>query len=116
MTSANTTAELHLAIPFEHRSFPDHFPGAPLVPGALLLKWILAVLADQQHFNIRYIKQVKFLAPVQPGDQVRLCLVSGKHAHQLGIDAYVGETLVLKGQFESDGQKASTDAPGKPHD
>jgi len=108
MTSADTR-ELHLAIPLEHRSFPDHFPGAPLVPGALLLKWILALLADQQHLRIRYIKQVKFLAPVQPGDQVRLHLVAGKQHQQLGIDAYVGATLVLKGQFESDAQTLHVD-------
>lgn len=114
MTSANTTAELRLAIPQEHRCFPDHFPGAPLVPGALLLKWILGLLAEQQHLNIRYIKQVKFLAPVQPGDQVRLCLTAGKQSHQLGIDAYVAETLVLKGQFEGDSETASVN--GKSHD
>lgn len=116
MTSANTFIELQLPIPLEHRSFPDHFPGAPLVPGALLLKWILALLADQQHLTIRYIKQVKFLAPVQPGDQVRLCLIAGKRSHQLGIDAYVGETLVLKGQFEGDAETTSVATAGKSHD
>lgn len=114
MTSANTPNELHLQVPLEHRSFPDHFPGAPLVPGALLLKWILALLAGQQHRHIRYIKQVKFLAPVQPGDQVRLCLIAGKQSHQLGIDAYVDETLVLKGQFESHAE--TTSITGKSHD
>lgn len=116
MTSASTSIELHLPIPLEHRCFPDHFPGAPLVPGALLLKWILALLAEQQHLSIGYIKQVKFLAPVQPGDQVRLCLIAGKCSHQLGIDAYVGESLVLKGQFEGDAETASVDATGKFHD
>lgn len=116
MTNANTAAELHLTILQEHRCFPDHFPGAPLVPGALLLKWILALLADQQHLNIRYIKQVKFLAPVQPGDQVRLYLIAGKQSHQLGIDAYVGETLVLKGQFEGDAETTFIDGTGKSHD
>lgn len=116
MTSVNTATELLLPIPLEHRSFPDHFPGAPLVPGALLLKWILALLADQKYLDIRYIKQVKFLAPVQPGDQVRLCLLAGKRSHQLGIDAYVGATLVLKGQFEGDAETVSVDTTGKSHD
>jgi 3-hydroxyacyl-[acyl-carrier-protein] dehydratase len=100
MSNASQISELHLPIPQEHGCFPDHFPGAPLVPGALLLKWIMELLAEHRHLQVQYIKQVKFLAPVKPGDQVRLCLGAGKRAQQLGVDAYVGETLVLKGQFE----------------
>lgn len=101
MNSADSRTELHIPVPVEHRCFPDHFPGAPLVPGALLLKWILALLAAQQSVHVRYIKQVKFLAPVQPGDNVKLLLATGKDSQQIAVDAYVNGILVLKGQFET---------------
>lgn len=101
MYHTEKVAESYLPIPWEHPCFPDHFPGAPLVPGALLLKWIAALLAEQRQLKVNYIKQVKFLAPVKPGDRVRLSFTTGKGMQQLGVDAYVGEMHVLKGQFES---------------
>jgi len=100
MTGVNTPRELRLAIPTGHRCFADHFPGAPLVPGALLLKWVIALLAEAGYPRINYLKQVKFLAPVQPGDELRICITAGTVAQALGVTLYKGETLVLKGQFE----------------
>lgn len=95
----NPVTEIELTIPDEHKCFPDHFPGAPLVPGALLLKWILKSLSENQAVQVQYIKQVKFLAPVKPGDRVKLNVIRSKNV-QLAIDAYVDEIPVLKGQFE----------------
>ncbi len=100
MTDANTTRELRLPIPYEHRCFADHFPGAPLVPGALLLKWIMGLLAEAGCGQIHYLKQVKFLAPVQPGDDLRICITPGTGALTFAVAAYNDEILVLKGQFE----------------
>ncbi|MDO8342589.1 MAG: hypothetical protein Q7T48_05265 [Cellvibrio sp.] len=100
MTGANTTRELRLPIPREHRCFADHFPGAPLVPGALLLKWIMALLAEAKCGHVNYLKQIKFLAPVQPGDELRICVAPSAVAQTLTVAAYNGEALVLKGQVE----------------
>lgn len=100
MTSAKTTRELRLPIPSAHACFADHFPGAPLVPGALLLKWILGLLAEAGCGQVNYLKQVKFLAPVLPGDELRIAITAGTGAQSFAIAAYQGETLVLKGQFE----------------
>jgi 3-hydroxyacyl-[acyl-carrier-protein] dehydratase len=98
MTGTNTLRELHLPIPHEHRCFADHFPGVPLVPGALLLKWIMKLLTEAGCSKINYLKQVKFLAPVQPGMNLRLCITFGTGVQT--FSAYNDETLVLKGQFE----------------
>lgn len=100
MTSAKTTRELSLAIPGEHRCYADHFPGAPLVPGALLLKWIMRCLSEAGYGQIRYLKQVKFLAPVRPAADLRLNVTSGTSPQTLSVTLYEGDTLVLKGQFE----------------
>jgi len=98
MSNAKTTQELRLPIPGAHACFADHFPGAPLVPGALLLKWIIALLANANYGQINYLKQVKFLAPVLPGDELRICITPG--AKTFTVAAYKDETPVLKGQFE----------------
>lgn len=100
MTNAKTTRELHLPIPGAHACFADHFPGAPLVPGALLLKWILGLLAEAGCGQVNYLKQVKFLAPVLPGDDLRIDITTGAKTQVFVIAAYKGEMLVLKGQFE----------------
>ncbi|QEI10850.1 hypothetical protein [Cellvibrio japonicus] len=92
--------ELHLPVPQDHPCFADHFPGAPLVPGALLLKWIMALLAKVHSGRINYLKQIKFLAPVQPGDELRIHLtLPATPGPTMAIAAYRGETLVLKGQL-----------------
>lgn len=115
MSDVKTTLELHLSIPHAHRCYADHFPGAPLVPGALLLQWIMALLvcqfktepsiarplfAVQPPSRIHYLKQVKFMTPVLPGDELRLSVTLGTKAQQLVIAAYKGDILVLKGQLE----------------
>lgn len=97
---ASTTRELRLPIPAEHRCYADHFPGAPLVPGALLLKWIMALLAEAGYGQINYLKQVKFLAPVLPGADLRICITAKADAQTCSVAVYCAETLVLKGQFE----------------
>ena len=99
MTGANAARELRLHIPHEHRCYADHFPGAPLVPGALLLKWIMKLLAEAGCGRTNYLKQVKFLAPVHPGAELRICITGTADASAFTIAAYRGETLVLKGQL-----------------
>lgn len=100
MTGTKVTRELHLSIPAGHRCFTDHFPGAPLVPGALLLKWLMALLADNGYGQTRYLKQIKFLAPVYPGDNLRVCITGIADALQFSITVYREEALALKGQIE----------------
>lgn len=110
MTEVNVTIELRLPIPAEHRCYADHFPGAPLVPGALLLKWIMELvinhlttdprLANQIPSHVHYLKQIKFVAPVLPGDELRVSVTPGTKEQQLTVAAYKGDTLVLKGQME----------------
>lgn len=95
-----TPTRLQLHIPINHACFADHFPGAPLVPGALLLKWIMALIANEYDCQINYLKQIKFLSIVRPGDVVQLHITPGNSAQQFTLDAYLDETLIIKGQFE----------------
>jgi len=55
-----------------HPAFAGHFPGAPIVPGVLLLDELLHALAADLHrpYTAFLVDSVKFLHPVRPDDIV----------------------------------------------
>jgi 3-hydroxymyristoyl/3-hydroxydecanoyl-(acyl carrier protein) dehydratase len=57
-----------LRFPASHPAFPGHFPGAPVVPGALLLGAALEALG-MGGAGTR-IASAKFLHPVAPGEEI----------------------------------------------
>lgn len=58
----------------EHPILVGHFPGAPLVPGVLLLDVVRAAWerALARPFGIREVTNVRFFQPVLPGETVTL--------------------------------------------
>ena len=62
-----TSIDLHA--PAEHPCYEGHFPGNPIVPGALLLQWISELASEAFKLRISGVKQMKFLAPVRPNDR-----------------------------------------------
>jgi 3-hydroxyacyl-[acyl-carrier-protein] dehydratase len=85
--------EIVFFVPTDHACFNGHFPGNPLVPGALLLRWMIEQLA-RHNLVITEIKQCKFLHIVKPGDQLRF-LVSHHH-DKLNVNIVCADTLVAK--------------------
>jgi 3-hydroxyacyl-[acyl-carrier-protein] dehydratase len=64
MGTANT-----VLVPAEHPAFEGHFPGAPLLPGVVLLDEVLRVVEEAQLAAAGWtIATAKFLQPVRPGD------------------------------------------------
>ena len=53
-----------LSFPAGHPALPGHFPGNPIVPGALILGEVLRAAARQQ--RITGVAAAKFLAPLRP--------------------------------------------------
>ena len=51
-----------------------HFPGNPIIPGALLLADVLRSIgqATRQHFVSCQVRSAKFQHPVRPGDSVEI--------------------------------------------
>ncbi|MCL7743814.1 hypothetical protein LV476_02450 [Guyparkeria hydrothermalis] len=49
--------------------FAGHFPGNPLLPGALLIDWAIAALARHTESTPEHgaIRQAKFVSPARPG-------------------------------------------------
>ncbi len=52
----------------DHPTAAGHFPGNPIIPGAVLLDEVLRALASGDAPGQCTIRAVKFLHPVRPGD------------------------------------------------
>jgi len=56
--------EIHFAA--DHPAASGHFPGNPIMPGALLLDQVVQLLGD----SATVIRSAKFLRPVRPGERL----------------------------------------------
>jgi len=56
-----------------HPCLPGHFPGSPLVPGVVVLDHVLAAV-EARHGPLGALRlpQVKFVAPLRPGQAARV--------------------------------------------
>ncbi|MGO8917018.1 MAG: hypothetical protein ACLQJR_14030 [Stellaceae bacterium] len=52
----------------DHPTAAGHFPGNPIIPGAVLLDEVLQAIAGDGCVGPSVIRSVKFLQPVRPGD------------------------------------------------
>ena len=70
MLKMTNTAEKHFDI--NHPTAAGHFPGHPIIPGAVLLDEVIQTIATSEKrrswpFDLR---SAKFLRPVRPGDRI----------------------------------------------
>lgn len=67
-----THTALHIAA--DHPSFAGHFPGFPVLPGAVLLDEMLRAVASSRAIDVTSwrITSAKFLEAVRPGDALIL--------------------------------------------
>lgn len=66
---ATGPARSPLDVPRDHPAFAGHFPGHPILPGAVILAEVMAAIeaATARGPESWEITSAKFLAPVQPG-------------------------------------------------
>jgi 3-hydroxyacyl-[acyl-carrier-protein] dehydratase len=55
-----------------HPTAAGHFPGNPIIPGALLLDTVFHAIAGDAPGKNCQIRAVKFLRPVRPCDRLRI--------------------------------------------
>ena len=60
-----------LMVPAQHPAFAGHFPGAPLLPGVVLLDEMFHSLGDAGAGGW-FVSSAKFLHPVRPGETLTL--------------------------------------------
>lgn len=86
-----------------HPSLPGHFPGAPVVPGVLVLERVFAAI-EAAHGPLGAIRlpQVKFVQPLLPGEQAEVELaevaIEGE-APRWRFRVLRGDTLVASGEI-----------------
>jgi len=80
--------------PGDHPALPGHFPGNPIIPGAVLLSEATEAIAQDLAAppGSIQVRSAKFLRPVRPGDRV----------------------LIRFDRDERDGIRFSCDVEGKP--
>ena len=89
-------SETSFVVPPDHPAFAGHFPGAPIVPGVLLLD--AAVHAIQQGHAAAQTCQIstaKFLSPVGPGETLTISCRHG--AGGTHFDIHSGARKVATG-------------------
>ncbi|MGA8259601.1 MAG: hypothetical protein WB783_05245 [Arenicellales bacterium] len=64
----------HWIVPPDHSAFAGHFPGIPILPGAVLLDVALQAIAEATGtaLDICDVLSVKFLSPASPGDELTI--------------------------------------------
>jgi len=64
----------HWTVPADHPAFAGHFPGTPILPGVLLLDFVLHAITAATGISLEFceIGSVKFLSPACPGDELMI--------------------------------------------
>ncbi|MGJ7526447.1 AMP-binding protein [Variovorax sp. GB1P17] len=76
----STPVQMALAVPADHPVFAGHFPGQPLLPGALVLAEVMEAIQRVPALVTRLgasptLAAAKFLAPVRPGSTLSIELI-----------------------------------------
>lgn len=89
---------LTLQIAADHPTGAGHFPGNPIIPGALLLAEVLRAIAQAEKMQVVAcnVKSAKFQHPARPGDSVEI-EYSQTATGALDFKCAVAGTRVLSG-------------------
>jgi 3-hydroxyacyl-[acyl-carrier-protein] dehydratase len=96
------TFEAICIIRADHPTLPGHFPGAPLVPGVVILDEVLAALIEwRQDSQLTGIRVVKFLAPLQPEQAFTISLSArNERATEVNFCCRAADRVIVEGQLE----------------
>jgi len=85
-----------------HPTLPGHFPGAPLVPGVVILDEVLAALIEwRQDSQLTGIRLVKFLAPLRPEQAFTISFsAKNERAAEINFCCRTGDRVIVEGGLE----------------
>jgi 3-hydroxymyristoyl/3-hydroxydecanoyl-(acyl carrier protein) dehydratase len=84
--------------------FDGHFPGKPILPGIMMIKMGLLVLSIGlgKYFELKEVKQSKFINAVEPGHLIRITLSSPESADgTYGLQFSVSTSDTLCGKISA---------------
>jgi len=97
--------EVTQEMPVDHPVFAGHFPGQPLVPGALLVSEVMEAMQRVPAMAARLgphptLAAVKFLSPVRPGASISIALMpEAGGARGVKFEVRCGDTLAASGRW-----------------
>ena len=85
----------------DHPSLPGHFPGAPLVPGVVILDEVIAALDEwRQDSQLSGIRNVKFLAPLKPEQLFTISLsATSKATDEVNFCCRTEKRVIVEGRL-----------------
>jgi 3-hydroxymyristoyl/3-hydroxydecanoyl-(acyl carrier protein) dehydratase len=94
--------EIQRVIPADHPSLPGHFPGAPIVPGVVILDETLSALTRwRKNCRVIAITTVKFLAPLRPDQPFTICLAENQYAQgEVDFFCRARDRIIVEGRFQ----------------
>jgi 3-hydroxyacyl-[acyl-carrier-protein] dehydratase len=96
------TFEVRHVVRADHPSLPGHFPGAPLVPGVIILDEVLeALIAWRENSQLIDIRTVKFLAPLIPEQPFTISLwAKNESAGEVNFSCHAEDRVIAEGRLE----------------
>ena len=94
------TLETTMEVPAEHPAFAGHFPGRPVLPGVVLLEYVIEAAEKLLGCPLRILEMpwVKFQAPLAPGDSASVRL--RREGEMLHFEVHRGVARVAQGVFQ----------------
>jgi 3-hydroxymyristoyl/3-hydroxydecanoyl-(acyl carrier protein) dehydratase len=105
LASDGMPVQLTHEVPLDHPAFAGHFPGQPLLPGALLLSEVLEAVQSVPALAARLGPQptlaaAKFLAPVRPGSTLVIDITPETGASRgLRFEVHAAGVTVASGRW-----------------
>jgi len=87
-------------LPDDHPAAQGHFPGNPIIPGAVLLGETVRLIESRlgRCLSPYRIRRAKFPHPARPGDDLRVAFTDAHGA--VKFECAVGANTVLVGEVE----------------
>ena len=85
----------------DHPALAGHFPGRPVVPGALLLDMVIAVAEAKAQWRIAEVMRMKFHRPLMAETEFSIKLRPIADG-QIEVSCHVGDDPLISGRFRID--------------
>lgn len=94
-------AEIDVVVPPDLRYFDGHFPGAPVVPGVVQIKWALAFARRYLDVGGAFagLERLKFQQLMTPGTRTTLTLEHAAAAHKVQFSFASGQVRYSSGRL-----------------